>query len=73
MDVQQNVSGVTWVECFIDALNADMKEKVKKISSANKFKFGGGRIQYLQSLHQLQMSIMTTGEITSLTFDVHSW
>ena len=64
----QNVAGLTWAECFVDSLNDDMRQKVKRNTSVNKFKFGAGHV--LKSLHQLEVPIMIAGELTTLVFDV---
>lgn len=64
----RNVAGLTWTKCFLDSLDTNMKALVKKSSSRNKFKFGGGKP--MSSLYTLNVPIMIAGTLTNLTFDV---
>ena len=64
----QNVTGLVWLNCFLDTLSDEEKACVQKFKSTNKFKFGGGRV--LESLYKIVMPVNILGSNIILEFDV---
>lgn len=62
------VAGRTWIECFIQSLSDDEREKVERKSSNKSFKFGGGETK--PSLEQVIFPCSMAGKDIFISTDV---